>query len=341
MTACDLSIIIVSWNVRDLLRACLASLERTSRPANEPTLRGFGPLSGGRQFEVIVVDNGSHDGSVAMMTDEFSWVRVMASDENLGFSAGNNRGYAVSRGDFIYFLNPDTELVQDDDDSLWTLYTAVARDDSVGLAGPELRYGDGSLQFSARRFPEPLTAFFESTWLGQSWTANPWTRRMHMADWQVDFAHDVDWLVGAAMLARRTALEAIRLPGMAGPFDEGFFMYSEELDLCWRLKLAGWRVLHVPEACVIHYEGRSSGQVVAARHIHFNTSRVRLYDHYFGRRWANRLRRYLLFEYRWQLWLERFKRLLGSQPAMRSARIDAYKQVLASRLLPDSMQDEE
>jgi GT2 family glycosyltransferase len=341
MTACDLSIIIVSWNVRDLLRACLVSLEHASRPANASDLRGFGPPAEGRQCEVIVVDNASHDGAVAMMADEFPWVRVIVSEENLGFSAGNNRGYAVSRGDFIYFLNPDTELAQDDRDSLWTLYTAVARDDSVGLAGPELRYGDGSLQFSARRFPEPLTAFLESTWLAQSWPANPWARRMHMADWRIDFAHDADWLVGAAMLARRTALEAIRLPGMAGPFDEGFFMYSEELDLCWRLKRAGWRVLYVPQARIVHYEGRSSEQVVAARHIHFNTSRVRLYDRYFGRRWANRLRRYLLLEYRGQLWLERFKRLLGNQPAMRAARIDAYKQVLASRLLPDTMQDQQ
>ena len=214
--------------------------------------------------------------------------------------------------------------------------SALLDDASVALVGPELRYGDGALQQNARRFPTRLTAFFESTWLGQRWPGNPWARRMHMTDWPVTFAHDVDWLVGAAMLARRTALEEIRMPDAAGPFDEGFFMYSEELDLCWRLKRAGWRVVIVPIAQVIHYEGRSSGQVVAARHVHFNTSRVRLYEKYFGRRWATLLRRYLLLEYRWQLWQEYAKRLLGSQRDLRTARITAYRQVLASRLLPNS-----
>ncbi len=341
MTVCDLSIVIVNWNVHELLRACLTSLTALSAPApRQPQTRLFGPPGDLQRLEVIVVDNASGDESCAMVQAEFPWVRLIASETNLGFTGGNNLGYAASQGRFVYFLNPDTEIASSATHGLWALYSTLRDTASIGMVGPQLRYADGAPQSSARRFPTRLTGFLESTWLGRTWAGNPWSRRLHMADWQVDFPHDVDWLVGAAMLARRDALESVRMPGMAGPFDEGFFMYSEELDLCWRLKDAGWRVVFVPTSLVTHYEGRSSEQVVAARHIHFNTSRVRLYDKYFGRRWANSLRHYLLAEYRWQLWTERLKRLLGSKHALRTARIDAYKQVLASRLLPDSMREQ-
>ncbi|MCB9138236.1 MAG: glycosyltransferase family 2 protein [Caldilineaceae bacterium] len=333
-SSCHLSIIIVSWNVRDLLHACLASIARTSAPDDEDLrLRTFGPAQEEATLEVIVVDNASRDDTVAMLQAEFPWVRVAANDDNRGFTGGNNQGYAASRGRFVYFLNPDTELANAE--SLWTLYAAVAHDPSVGLAGPQLRYGDGAHQPSARSFPTRLTGFFESTWLGRSLPHNPWTRRFHQADRGPDQAGEVDWLVGAAMLARRTALEEIRLPGMAGPFDEGFFMYSEELDLCRRLKNAGWRVLYVPDSRVIHYEGRSSEQVVTARHINFNASRVRLYAKYFGPGWAEALRRYLLLEYRFQLHLEQAKRGLGSRPDLRTERIAAYREVLAHGLRED------
>ena len=156
------------------------------------------------------------------------------------------------------------------------------------------------------------------------------TRRLHLADWDVNYRHDVDWVVGAAMLCRRAALEAVRTP--AGPFDERFFMYSEELDLCRRLKGEGWRVLYVPEAVVIHYEGKSSEQASAARHIYFNTSKVAYYDKWFGRPWPQLLRRYLLLEFRTQLWIERAKLLLGHKRELRRQRIDAYRQVIASGL---------
>jgi hypothetical protein len=152
-----------------------------------------------------------------------------------------------------------------------------------------------------------------------------------MADWPDTFRQEVDWLVGAALLMRRDALEAVKL-GQSQVFDEGFFMYSEELDLCRRVKGAGWRMIYVPEATVIHYEGRSSGQVVAARHVHFNTSKVRYTRKVHGRLAAEILRRYLLWEYRVQIGIEKIKLGLGSQRAMRRARMAAYRQVLASGL---------
>ena len=339
MPSVDLSIIIVSWNVWELLRACLFSIERASRPLANTSdgLRSFGEHAQANEsptLEVIVVDNASTDGTAARLPAAFPWVTLIPSSENLGFTRGNNLGYARSRGRFVYFLNPDTELLHDrvHGDSLNLLYHAVSDEDRVAVAGPQLRYADNTLQESRRRFPTPLTGFFESTWLGRLWRRNPWARRLHMADWPGAFRQDVDWLVGAALLARRDALEAVSLSGQQGPFDEGYFMYSEELDLCRRLKQQNWRIVYVPEALVIHFEGKSSDQAPAARHLHFNTSKVRYWHTWFGPRWSNHLRRYLLLEYRLQLLLERAKWLAGHKRALRTQRIAVYRQVIASRL---------
>lgn len=338
--ACDLSVIIVSWNVSDLLAACLRSLADVSwQHSTQPNLRLFGPADAPRTFEVIVVDNASGDGTPERVAAQFPWVRLVRAPENLGFTRGNNLGYGLSRGRFVYFLNPDTEISprftaavagEEPADSLWQLFVAAERDPRAGVVGPQLRYGDGGLQSSARRFPTPLTGFFESTWLGRAWPGNPWARRLHMAGWSVPYPHDVDWVVGAAMLCRREALEVTRTP--AGPFDEQFFMYSEELDLCRRLRLADWRVVYVPEAVVIHHEARSSDQVATQRHIQFNRSKVRYYAKWFGPRWAEGLRRYLLLEFRVQLWEERLKGLLGHKRELRRQRVAAYREVLRSGL---------
>jgi GT2 family glycosyltransferase len=297
-------------------------------------LREFGPDGDAFVLETIVVDSASTDDTAAMVATAFPWVRLLVSNVNLGFSAGSNRGYAASRGHFVYFLNPDTELVCDGQrgNSLWHLLSAIRAENSVGVVGPQLRYGDGRLQRSCRRYPKRLTGFFESTWLGRALPWNPWCQHLHMADWQVDFRHDVDWLVGAAMLARREALEAVRMPDYQGPFDEGFFMYSEELDLCRRVQDAGWRIVYIPDAAVIHHEGQSSEQVVAARHIHFNTSKVRYQRKAYGNGWAEGLRRYLLWEFRVQLALEWLKGALGHRRDLRRARVEAYRQVIRSGL---------
>ncbi|MBK8049740.1 MAG: glycosyltransferase family 2 protein [Anaerolineales bacterium] len=232
----DLSIVIVSWNVWPQLQACLASIERASHPApTDAQARLFGPGATPRTLEVVVVDNDSQDDTAHQLPQHFPWVRLLVADTNLGFTRGNNVGYAASTGRIVFFLNPDTELdvgQSANADSLWRLATAIENASTVGVIGPQLRYADGSPQPSVRRFPTRLTGFFESTWLGRAWPTNPWSQRMHWADWQVHFEHDVDWIVGAAMFCRRATLEQTRTP--AGPFDERFFMYSEELDLCMR-----------------------------------------------------------------------------------------------------------
>ncbi|MBV7333854.1 glycosyltransferase family 2 protein, partial [Chloroflexi bacterium TSY] len=296
----DLSIILVSWNVWDLLRACLTSIERASRAKkvsdsrSASSVRLFGPEDRAATLEVIVVDNGSNDATVDFVPSLFPWVRFVENQTNLGFTAGNNCGFANSHGRFVYFLNPDTELA---DGSLWQLYAELRDEPTIGIMGPRLLYPNGMQQNSRRRFPKRLTGFWESTWLGQLWPNNPWAIQMHMLNWPDSIRHDVDWLVGAAIMARRDALDAASQDLDVGPFDETFFMYSEELDLCQRVKQAGWRVAYTPNAVVTHYEGRSSEQVPARRHIYFNTSKVRYYRKYFGSSWAETLRWYLLFEF--------------------------------------------
>jgi len=304
----DLSIVIVSWNVRDLLQRCLNSILET----------GYLVLD----VEVIVVDNGSTDGSVEMLRADFPDVHVVVNVENRGFPAGNNQGMALAGGRYVLLLNPDTEVVGD---ALATMVAFADEHPDVGVIGPQLLNPDGSVQSSRRRFPTLATAFFESTWL-QPCAPRSLLERYYVLDQPDDAVLDVDWMQGAALMARREGIDQI------GPMDERFFMYSEELDWCRRFCEAGWRVVYLPIAQVIHHAGKSSEQVLPARHIHFQTSKVRYFDKYHGRIAAGLLRLFLLGNYAWQLGVEGLKWLIGHRRPLREGRITAYWQVLRSGL---------
>jgi N-acetylglucosaminyl-diphospho-decaprenol L-rhamnosyltransferase len=228
----DLSIIIVSWNVRELLRACLASLTKDERPKTKDRFSSSFVLRPS-SVEIIVIDNASSDGSAEMVAAEFPPVRLIANAENRGFTGGNNQGIAAAQGLYVFFLNPDTVVM---DDALPTMVSYMEEHRDVGVVGPELHYGDGSLQSSRRRFPTFGSALFESTPLAWHWPANPWARRYRMEDRQASAEEEVDWLVGAALLTRRTVGAALltrrTVLDQVGGFDEGYFMYSEELDWC-------------------------------------------------------------------------------------------------------------
>ncbi len=321
----DLSIVIVSWNVRDLLRRCLASVMRDQGlgvgdwdKSSHHQLQITNHLT----LEVIVVDNASTDGSAAMVCEEFPAVHLVASDTNLGYPGGNNVGLRMARGRYVMILNPDTEVRPG------ALAAMVAYADAypdVGVVGPQLLNPDGSVQSSRRRFPTFLTALFESTWL-QPLAPRRVLEHYYVLDQPDDATLDVDWVDGAALMARREAVEQV------GLLDEGFFMYSEELDWCRRFRQAGWRVVYLPAAQIVHHRGKSSDQVVAARHIHFNTSKVRYFRKSHGAPVAEMLRLFLLGNYAWQLGLEGAKWLVGHKRPLRAERIAAYWQVLRSGL---------
>ena len=319
----DLSAVVVSWNVRDLLRRCLCSLLQAPGFELQGVTGAGDPPAPARRLEIVVVDNGSGDGSVEMVRGEFPGVRLVANEANRGFTAANNQGLALSRGRWLLLLNPDAELVGD---ALSTMVEYMQAHPDVGALGPQLRYPDGSLQPSRRRFPTFATALVESTVIQEWWADNGLLRRYYMADTRDDAVQPVDWVVGACLLIRREAYDQV------GGLDEGFFMYSEEMDWCRRLKSAGWEVVYLPTATVIHHEGKSSEQVVPARHIHFQSSKVRYFHKHHGRLQAEALRWFLLATYAYQLLREGLKWLVGHKRSLRAERVRAYRQVLGSGL---------
>ncbi len=303
-----LSVLIVNWNVRELLRECLRSIER-----------GRGDL----EVEVIVVDSASSDGSAAMVAAEFPWVTLLPQGENVGFPRGNNIALAHARGDYLLLLNPDTVVLGD---ALPALVAYLQAHPDVGVVGPQLLNPDGSVQSSRRRFPTLATGFLESTWL--EGLAPGVLRRYYALDLPDDAPADVDWLTGACLMAPRAVYARV------GGLDEGYFMYSEELDWCRRIVAAGWRVVYYPAARVVHHVGKSSEQAVTARHINFQRAKLRYFRKYHGRGAAALLRAFLLLSYAWQMALEAAKGALGSQRALRRQRVRAYRDVLRSGLRP-------
>ncbi len=305
----DLSIVIVNWNVRDLLRHCLHSI--------------FQLPSSNFQTEVIVVDSASSDGSVAMVEEEFPQVRLIANSENVGFTVGSNQGIAASRGRYVLLLNPDTEIVGD---ALATMVEYLDDQPQVGALGPQLLNPDGSIQSSRRRFPSLATAFLESTILQQWFPHNRIARHYYMADQPDDEVQEVDWVTGACLLTRREAIQNV------GVLDEGFFMYSEELDWCRRAKERGWKVVYLPTARVIHHGGQSSEQVKSFQHIQFQRSKIRYFRKHHGLWQAEVLRSFILSTYLYQLIAEALKWLVGHKRPLRAMRVKSYWQVLESRL---------
>jgi len=301
----DISIIIVSWNVCERLRACLNSLP----PANP-------------SVEIIVVDAASADGTPEMVRAEFPAVQLIARHDNVGYSRGNNLGLTQARGRYLFILNPDTEL---NEQTLPVLSAYLDAQPQVGLVGPQLVLADGAVQASRRRFPTLATAAFESTWLA-GLAPRSLLDHYYAADLPDDQPAQVDWLVGAALLVRRAVWQQV------GGLDEGFFMYSEELDWQRRIKAAGWQIVYLPAAQVHHFEAQSSAQVPAATHIRFNTSKVRYFRKYHGALAGELLRWYLLAQFACQLGLEWLKGVLGHKRELRQARVRAYWAVLRSGL---------
>ncbi len=231
----DVSVVIVSFNSRDDLRSCLRSiLDQTD----------------GVEYEVIVVDNASGDGSAEMVEAEFPQVTLLRRADNAGFAAANNEGIRAARGDAILLLNPDAEFTGN---VLPPLYHYLQANPGVGVIGPKLLDDDGSLQLSCRRFPGFATALFNRYSLAtRLFPKNPFSTRYLMTDFDHESIAEVDWVSGACMMLARQALDQI------GPLDEGYFVYIEDVDLCQRAHRAGYKVVYFPEVAVVHRIARSS-----------------------------------------------------------------------------------
>ena len=221
---------VVSYNVRDLLRACLTSWYRQKLA---------------HASEVWVVDNASGDASAEMVAAEFPSVRLIANAENRGFAAANNQAIRSAMGRYVLFLNPDTEILSGSVDRVIDYMDAHQE---AAVAGCRLVYADGSFQHSCFRFPGLLQTALD-LWPVPRLMDTPLNGRYPRSAYAREM--DVDHPLGACFVLRRSA-------GMG--FDEDFFLYSEEIDLCWRLHKAGWKVRYLPELTVLHHAGKSTSQ---------------------------------------------------------------------------------
>jgi len=249
----DISVTICSWNTQSDLRACLASLEA---------------LRNQSRFEVIVVDNASHDGSPDMVENEFPWVRLYRMDTNLGFTRGHNYALKERKAPHAFVLNSDTIV---HNGALRTLLRFYQDNREYGIIGPKLLNPDGSLQYSCRRFPNPLAALFRNTPLGKLFPNNKFTRDYLMTDWKHTEPREVDWVSGAAFFVSKEVIDKV------GMFDEGFGMFCEDVDWCFRAWKNGFKVTYLPTSEVTHAIGRSTDQVANKMIIRFHRSMLRFY----------------------------------------------------------------
>jgi N-acetylglucosaminyl-diphospho-decaprenol L-rhamnosyltransferase len=271
----SLAVLVVSYNVRDLLRASLAGTFASL--AHSPEL----------DATVWVVDNASVDGSAEMVAVEFPYARLIRSPDNIGFSGGNNLALRLlgfedreAIPDLVLLLNPDAQPL---DDAIGQMAGFLREHTVVGGVGAQLLYPDGSFQHGAFRFPRLWQLWFDlfpprPRRLLDSRLNGRYPRAMYEScrPFPIDFA------LGAALMVRREAIQA------AGLLDEGYFMYAEEVDWCWRIQRAGWPFYCVPAARVIHHSGGSTRQFRSRSYLDLWRSRHRLYGRFYNpvRRWA-------------------------------------------------------
>ncbi|GIO41952.1 glycosyltransferase family 2 protein [Paenibacillus apis] len=231
----DLSIIIVSYNTRDLTIDCLKSVFDSD---TEYT------------YEVIVVDNASKDDSVPVIKEQFPQVRLIENHTNTGFAKANNQAMEIAKGRYVLLLNSDT-IVQPD--TLQTMLAYMEEHPTVGASGCKVILPDGSLDKACRRgFPTPSASFYYAFGFSKLFPENPRFNQYHLSYLDPNETYPVDCLVGAFMLLRQETIRQV------GVLDETFFMYGEDVDWCYRIKQAGWEIHYHPATYIVHYKGASS-----------------------------------------------------------------------------------
>lgn len=222
--------VVVNYNAGDALASCIEA------------------LAGEDLAEIVVVDNASRDGSLGRLAG--SSARVVESGRNAGYGAAANVGAAETTSPYLLVSNPDLVVEKG---AVPTLLGRLESDESLAAAGPMLRNTDGTVYPSGRGFPSLADAVGHA-FLGLAWGGNPWTRRYRHSGPDQHRPREADWVSGSFVLIRRIAFTSV------GGFDEDYFMYVEDVDLCWRLRRAGWRVFYDPAAEVVHEQGRSASR---------------------------------------------------------------------------------
>ncbi len=242
----DVSIVIVTYNSRHVVGACLESLHRHLDAAS---------------YEVIVADNASHDGTADLVASAYPWVRLVRRASNDGLSVALNEGVIASRGRHVMQLNPDVRV---EGDVIARLADELSTHADVGVVAPKLLNDDGSLQLSCRAFPGYTAALFSRySALTRLLPGNRFSRRYLMSDVDHDVRRDVDWVSGAALMFPRSVFDRL------GGWDAGYFMFNEDVDFCRRVHDAGLRVVYEPAVAVYHSIGASksgSPRLIVERH---------------------------------------------------------------------------
>lgn len=236
----DVSIVIVSWNTKDILRDCLCSVyENTS----------------GLSFEVIVIDNASADASAQMVAEEFGDAVLIANTDNRGFAAANNQGMKIARGRYVLLLNSDTVVL---DRAIEKMIDFADSKPKTGVAGCRVLNPDMTLQPTCFKYPSILNMTLSCSYLYKIFPKSRFFGRERMTWWNRNDTRQVDVVTGCFMLVRRSAIDRV------GLMDERFLMYAEETDWCYRFRQAGWEIYYTPSAQIIHLGGQSSKQVRSA-----------------------------------------------------------------------------
>lgn len=241
MNPVKLSIVIVSWNVEEFLDTCLRSV-----------LANIGNLS----TEVIVVDNASKDNTVKMVKNKFPQVKLVTNDSNEGFAAANNQGILQSHGEYILALNPDTKIPRD---TFQKMVAFMDRKPKVGIVGCQHRNPDFTLQPSVRSFPTWTALTFLFTKFGKLFPGSPPIWKYLRRDLDYNLNQPVDQVAGSCFMMRRAMINEI------GLFDENFFIWFEEVDMCKRAQLEGWAVWYFADSDIIHYGGQSFRQQLVVK----------------------------------------------------------------------------